>query len=80
MAHVELDPFLKLVIRMGRQGGPVYADHNQSHGLFFPYQLLATAICSHSRIARLGSFLFRLRPPLLGGSIPKAMLHTPMNM
>lgn len=27
MAHVELDPFLKLVIRMGRQGGPVYADH-----------------------------------------------------
>ncbi|MFQ2255779.1 hypothetical protein ACK33C_22430 [Aeromonas hydrophila] len=35
MAHVELDPFLKLVIRMGRQGGPIYADHYQSHGLFF---------------------------------------------
>ena len=35
MTHVELDPFLKLVIRMGRQGGPVYADHYQSHSLFY---------------------------------------------
>ncbi|MGL6428214.1 hypothetical protein ACV1C4_23345 [Aeromonas hydrophila] len=36
MAHVEFDPFLKLVICMGRQRGPIYADHYQCHGLYFP--------------------------------------------